>query len=57
MQGFKSRQQAQTFLSIFDIIDSYFHPKKHKLQADEYRRQLEVILGYMVATCCIIFAA
>jgi putative transposase len=41
MQRFKSTQQAQLFLSIFDVFYHYFHPKKHKLQADEYRNQLD----------------
>jgi putative transposase len=41
MQRFKSTQQAQNFLSVFDIIYHYFHPPKHKLQADVYRNQLD----------------
>ena len=41
MQRFKSTRQAQLFLSIFDVFYDYFHPKKHKLQADEYRHQLD----------------
>ena len=40
MQRFKSRQQAQTFLSIFGLIYEHFHPKKHLLPADIYRDQL-----------------
>ena len=42
MQRFKSPQQAQLFLAIFDVIYHYFHPKKHKLQADDYRTQLDL---------------
>lgn len=41
MQRFKSPQPAQTFLSIFDILHYYFHPKKHHLSADTYRDQLD----------------
>ncbi len=41
MQRFKSPEQAQVFLSIFDIIYRYFHPPKHKLQAHDYRQQLD----------------
>jgi putative transposase len=40
MQRFKSPPQAQTFLSIFGPIYEHFHPKKHHLQADDYRDQL-----------------
>ena len=42
MQRFKSTQQAQLFLSIFDVLYHYFHPKKHKLKADAYRNQLDL---------------
>ena len=42
MQRFKSPQQAQLFLSVFDIIYHYFHPNKHKLQAEVYRTQLDL---------------
>ena len=41
MQCFKSPQQAQLFLSVFDIIYRYFHPPKHRLPADNYRQQLD----------------
>jgi len=41
MQRFKSPKQAQDFLSVFDILYQFFHPKKHQLQADEYRNQLD----------------
>jgi len=41
MQRFKSMQQAQHFLSIFDILYHYFHPPKHALTADVYREQLD----------------
>ena len=41
MQCFKSADQAQLFLSVFDIIHRYFHPKKHQLQATDYRNQLD----------------
>jgi len=40
MQRFKSPPQAQTFLSIFGPIYEHFYPKKHLLQADNYRDQL-----------------
>ena len=44
MQRFKSADQAQKFLSSFDIIYRYFHPPKHRLKAQVYRQQLD--------TCC-----
>ena len=40
MQRFKSLEQAQLVLSTFDLVYHYFHPPKHKLQADVYRQQL-----------------
>lgn len=40
MHRFKSPQQAQAFLSVFDVIHNFFHPKKHKLPAQIYRQQL-----------------
>ena len=40
MQRFKSPRQAQNFLAGFDVLYHYFHPKKHKLQAEVYREQL-----------------
>jgi len=40
MHRFKSPQQAQVFLSVFDVIHNFFHPKKHKLPAQIYRQQL-----------------
>ena len=33
MLGFKSREQAQTFLSSFDPIRQHFRPKKHQMRA------------------------
>jgi putative transposase len=41
MQRFKSTQQAQLFLSIFDIVYHFFHPKKHQLTAVNYRWKLD----------------
>jgi putative transposase len=41
MQRFKSTQQAQLFLSIFDIVWPFFHPKKHQLTAVNYRWTLD----------------
>ncbi len=41
MQRFKSPDQAQLFLSIFDILYRFFHPPKHQLPADTYREQLD----------------
>ena len=40
MQRFKSPEQAHRFLSSFGLIYDYFHPKKHKLPANQYRQQL-----------------
>jgi putative transposase len=42
MQRFKSSNQAQLFLSIFDIIYRYFHPPKHQLIAEVYCEQLDI---------------
>jgi hypothetical protein len=41
MQRFKSISQAQLFLSIFDVVYHYFHPKKHQLPAVSYRWKLD----------------
>ena len=41
MQRFKSTGQAQLFLSVFDVIYHFFRPKKHKLSAHAYRRELD----------------
>ncbi|MEP0919877.1 IS6 family transposase [Leptolyngbya sp. DQ-M1] len=40
MRCFKSPGQAQRFLSAFDPIRSYFHPKQHDLSAKRYREQM-----------------
>jgi putative transposase len=40
MQRFKSPEQAQLFLALFDVVYHYFHPPKHRLKAAVYREQL-----------------
>jgi putative transposase len=40
MRQLKSPQQAQNFLSVFDVVYHYFHPKKHLLQPDVYHTQI-----------------
>lgn len=42
MQRFKSPYQAQLFLFIVDVLYHYFHPKKHAIQTDDYRHQLDL---------------
>jgi putative transposase len=38
MQGFKSPGHAQRFLSAYGPISQHFRPRRHLLQASEYRR-------------------
>ena len=38
MQRFKSRDQAQDFLSAHAIIYGHFRPRRHRLNAVGYRR-------------------
>jgi putative transposase len=38
MQRFKSRAQAQDFLSAHAMIDGHFRPRRHRLSAGGYRR-------------------
>jgi putative transposase len=37
MQRFKSREQAQDFLSAHAFIHGHFHPRRHLLTASSYR--------------------
>src|SRR5918994_1488945 len=38
MQRFKSPEQAQRFLSAHAMIYGHFHPRRHLMSADQYRR-------------------
>jgi putative transposase len=38
MQRFKSREQAQRFLSVHGILYGHFRPRRHLMMAGEYRR-------------------
>lgn len=40
MRQFKSRCQAQRFLSSFELIRGHFHPKQHQLTAEEYHHEM-----------------
>jgi putative transposase len=37
MQRFKSSRQAQGFLSAHAFIHGHFHPRRHLMNASEYR--------------------
>ena len=37
MQKFKSQRQAQEFLSAHAFIHGHFHPRRHRMTANEYR--------------------
>jgi hypothetical protein len=40
MQGFKSAGHAQRFLSAYGPIAQHFRPRRHLLQASEYRQEM-----------------
>jgi putative transposase len=40
MQGFKSAGHAQRFLSAYGPIAQHFRPRRHRLSASEYRREM-----------------
>ncbi|MBD2309324.1 hypothetical protein H6G17_28110 [Chroococcidiopsis sp. FACHB-1243] len=40
MRRLKSLEPAQRFLSAFEPIRDYFHPKQHQLSAKRYHQQL-----------------
>jgi putative transposase len=40
MQGFKSPGHAQRFLSAYGPIAQHFRPRRHRLPASEYRREM-----------------
>jgi putative transposase len=37
MQGFKSPEQAQRFLSAHSMIYGHFRPRRHLMTTDQYR--------------------
>jgi putative transposase len=40
MQGFKSAGHAQRFLSAYGPIAQHFRPRRHRLSAPEYRKEM-----------------
>lgn len=42
MKKFTSAGHAQRFLSAFSRISPHFRPGRHRLDADEYRREMTV---------------
>lgn len=40
MKGFTSPGHAQRFLSAFSGISPHFRPRRHRLTADAYRREM-----------------
>jgi putative transposase len=41
MRGFKSAGHAQRFLSAYGLIASYFRPRRHRLEAQDYRDEMK----------------
>jgi putative transposase len=41
MKKFTSAQHAQQFLSAFSGISPHFRPRRHRLSAQDYRRELD----------------
>ncbi len=37
MRRFKSRQQAEQFVSVHNVVTSHFRPRRHLLSASHYR--------------------
>ena len=48
MRRFKSPEQAQRFLEAFGPIYEHFAPKRHRLGAAAYRRELAASHGVIV---------
>ncbi len=44
MKRFASPGHAQRFLSAFSGISPHFRPRRHRLHADEYRREMTIRL-------------
>jgi putative transposase len=42
MKKFASPGGAQRFLSAFSRISSHFRPRRHRLHAQEYRREMAI---------------
>ena len=40
MRRFKSAEQAQRFLAPFGLICGHFRPRRHRLRAEHYRREM-----------------
>jgi len=41
MRGFKSARHAQRFLSAYGLIAFYFRPRRHPLEAQDYRHEMK----------------
>jgi putative transposase len=41
MRGFKSAGHAQRFLSAYGLITSHFRPRRHRLEAQDYRDEMK----------------
>ncbi len=41
MRGFKSAGHAQRFLSAYGLITSHFRPRRHRLEAQDYRYEMK----------------
>jgi putative transposase len=41
MRGFKSAGHAQRFLSAYGLIASHFRPRRHRLEAQDYRYEMK----------------
>jgi putative transposase len=57
MRKFKSPGQAQRFLSAFEFIRGYFHPKQHLFTAREYRQEMRQRFASWRELTCIEAAA
>ena len=40
MKWFKAIGQVQRFLAVYGLINNHFRPRRHRLQATEYRRTM-----------------
>jgi putative transposase len=55
MQGFKSSLQAQDFLSAHAFIYGHFHPRRHLLAADAFRKAIrfDAFTTWHLETCAL----
>src|SRR3954470_18745281 len=57
MQRFKSPGQAQRFLSAHAMIHGHFHPRRHLMTADQYRRARDKAFQIWRKETCVQMAA